>query len=136
MLHTEGKKLYYNGVIVKLNDKDEYCDITKEEVISLIERRRVHKGIKITQTKVQEVDIDNNWNCDVSLREYKKKLCTVSGYFLIILSKDSHKPKNIMAKLPLWAMVRSKVMALVVKILNVEISSSKSPYFCEAKIFF
>ena len=88
MLHTEGKKLYYNGVIVKLNDKDEYCDITKEEVISLIERRRVHKGIKITQTKVQEVDIDNNWNCDVSLREYKKKLCTVSGYFLIILSKD------------------------------------------------
>ena len=88
MLHTEGKKLYYNGVIVKLNNKDEYCDITKEEVISLIERRRVHKGIKINQTKVQEVEIDNNWNCDVSLREFKKKICTVSGYFLIILSKD------------------------------------------------
>ena len=92
ILHSEGQKIYYNIVIVKMDKENNYINISKEEVIQLIEKRRIHTGVRLSK-KVEEVSMDNNWNIielGESIREYKKKIINVNGYNLIILSENGN----------------------------------------------
>jgi len=91
ILHPEGKKVYYNTVIVKLNKDNEFVDLTREEVIKLIDKRRNHIGIQVG-SNIKEVEMDNYWTLKngESLRNFNKKVVSHSGYFLIILTDNTN----------------------------------------------
>jgi hypothetical protein len=90
IFHPEGKKIYYNAVIIKTDKDDNYCNVSKEEVIELLEKRQIHIGVKVHNDTVCEVTMDNAWNLvneNISLSGYIKKIIPYTGYFLLIITK-------------------------------------------------
>lgn len=89
IFHNEGYKIYYPSVIVKLDESNELVDITKENVIKLLDKRQNHIGIRVTKDAIKEVSMNNCWMVsDKCLRHFQKQIIHYSGYYLLIMTES------------------------------------------------
>lgn len=90
IFHYEGHKVYYKSVIVKLDCDQNLLDITKEDIIKLLDKKQNHIGVRLTQDNIiKEVSMNNFWIIsDKSLRDFNKKIVHYAGYHLIILTES------------------------------------------------
>lgn len=99
--------IYENIMIMKLDQQNNILHMSFEEILPIIEKKRLHKCVYVDENgDASQVTINNAWNVlekeddvNIFLKNYKLKK-TIGKYILLILSNNNS--QNIFGKGPMY----------------------------------